>query len=117
MNATTSQVTTFLRLTATSTGARAARLRRTRSRQVQGPPAWGGRLRPMGNTLLTRHIGGAPIMKESAGFRSGPRQEVLAGRPERQVGIDAVAQVDQLQLLGQEPGGVHRPHDQPEPDA
>src|SRR5438128_1414205 len=107
MNATTSQVTTFLRLTATSTGARTGRLRRVQSRQVQGPPGWGGRLRLMGNTGLTRPIGGAPIMKESAGFRSRPRQEVLARRPERQIGIDAVAQVDQLQLLGQEPGGVH----------
>src|SRR3954451_15117818 len=103
MNATTSQVTTFLRLTATSTGARAGRLRRVRSRQVQGPPGWGGLIRTMGNTGLTRHIGGAPTSAETVPFRLRPRQEVLAGRPERQVGIDAVTQVDQLQLLGQEP--------------
>src|SRR5438067_1998433 len=44
-------------------------------------------------------------------------EEVLARRAEGQVRIDPVAQVEQLQLLGEQPGGVHRPHDQPEPDA
>src|SRR3954453_1758091 len=40
--------------------AHVGRLRSAPELRLQGPPGWGGRLRPMGNTAPIRHIDGAP---------------------------------------------------------
>src|SRR4051794_26592834 len=105
---------TFFRVTVTVTSGGAAR---GRLRGVAASGAWARRGAPdrfvpwvtevPSTSGPTRRSGCGPARSA----RSAAWQQVLAGRAQREVGIDAVAQVDQLQRLGEQPGGVHRPHD------
>src|SRR4051812_47326313 len=111
---------TFFRVTVTVTSGGAAR---GRLRGVAASGAWARRGAPdrfvpwvtevPPTSGPTRRPGCGPA--GSAGSAAG--YQVLAGRAEREVGIDAVAEVDQLQRLGQQPRRVHGPHAQPQPDA
>src|SRR5689334_2900944 len=98
MNATTNQVTTFLRFTATSTGALV--------RAGSGGFRAEYRVHPDGADGFVPWVTQVPSATTAArrswpsrDVRSAAGKQVLTGRSQRQVGVDAVAQVDQLQLL------------------
>src|SRR5690242_15336242 len=101
---------TFFRLTTTSAllvDGQAPGDRRLRGR---GPPGVANRFVPW-VTQVPAGPGATRRPVADAPDRSLAGQQVLARRPEWQVGVEPLAQVEQLQLLGQQPGGVHGPHD------